>query len=948
MGVAVCSRDVPRRLYSRAVAQLGDEIEMFGRQREVARLAASMAPLTLLTGDSGVGKSAVLAAAQAETRDAIAPDPRSLPSSGGALQRLLIEGIAAALAADAAARGPGSELAARLAAAAERVVAQGGQALVRLIGQEVLALVRGRLGESVGEGLEAYAAALNQPADERLAVRLNNAVDRGAAELVLSFAAELLQSLENQSVVLAFDAGERLAPEDVRVLSDIAEGLPNGIRIRVAVSTYAGERLDIVDDLRSVGSAVADIELEGIAEDGIREWLDAEELADVDAAELHRATGGYALYVGDLIAHLKDGGAIEQAPLHEQLARRTEEAWRGLGEEVATRARRLCVFADPLESERTASLLGLTLSEWAETQERLRRARIFSIDVNGRPWFHEQRRRYLLEQKLTSEERAAACADGVAVVCAIAQETGRTDRLAELAELLPQASVLLEENEQLRAVVALDEPQLALCAAFVELIEPAMGETPLIDAQALLRHARRVFEISDDLIAALRQVGDGPLVQLMEQQRGAIARSLLGEQIVVFAIIGRARRSLRRAPIPGAAGAVFETVIRPRVEPFLATGYGIGDMRMAGLGAESVELRRRLGALALVDGRDTGPNLLLRGHYGGRPFYAHLSFQEDSQREQAYNELHELTTEVLDQPFDVSDLLHHPSQAVPARRFLLAAQRVLGGELNLSFDGTTASRKLAPAKTMEERLETRAAVIRLVRERASVIERYAMDIDKPIGFLFHDDGTLSHIAEVIGGREDVRPAGGPARHSFNEPFWAYMIEESGGLAPQERVAIVKFSMGGAERDGDPAIETLADLAKQAAHFNAVQQRVRVSLNDPSLAEQIEQALNLRLDDAHALHESGLFGAAIDPPAPAAYEVRLMQGSAGEGPFIRGAEVIARSTVDERDRVTITVGDAITPMSEVMSDETISWSQGRAHDLIAELLGYRVDDVRLRY
>jgi hypothetical protein len=930
------------------VTQPAGQTELFGRTREVARVAASRAPLTLLTGDSGVGKSDVLTAAQAETPDAIAPDPRSLPSSGGALQRLLLEGLAAALATDAAARGSGGELAGRLAGAAERVVAQGGQGLVRLIGQEVLALVRGQLGENVGEGLIAYAAALKEPADERLAVRLYNAIDRGAAELVLSFAAELLLSLENQSVVLAFDAGERLAPEDVRVLSDLAEGLPDGMRIRIAVSTYADGRQDIVDELRTVGVSVAEIELEGIAEDGIREWLDAEDLTDVDVAQLRRATGGYALYVGDLIAYLKDGGAIEQAPLHEQLARRTEEAWHGLSTEVAGRARRLCVFADPLEGERTASLLGLSASEWAETQERLQRARIFSIEVNGRPWFHEQRRRYLLEQKLTTEERAAACVDGVAVVSAIAQETGRTDRLTELAELLPQASTLLEENEQLRAVVALDEPQLALCAAFVELMEPAMGDAPMIDAQALLRHARRVFEISDDLIVALRQIGEGPLVQLLEQQQGAIARSLLGEQLVVFAIIGRARRSLPCAPIPGAAGAVFETVIRPRVEPFLATGYGIGDPRMAGLGAESVDLRRRLGALALVDGRDTGPNLLLRGHYGGRPFYAHLSFEEDSQREQAYNELHELTTEVLDQPFDVSDLLLHPSQAVPARRFLLAAGRLLGGELNLSFDGTRASRKLAATQSMEGRLETRAAIIRLVRERADVLERYAMDIDKPIGFLFHDDGKFSHIAEVIGGREDAKPAAGPARHSFNEPFWAYMIEELDSLTPQERVAIVKFSMGGADRDSDPAIEAFADLAKMAAHFNGVQQRVQIELNDPGLAAQIEQALNLRLDDAQALHESGLFGEDIDPPAPAAYDIRLMQESAAEGPFMRAGEVIARSSVGERDRVTVTVADSMTRMSEVMSQDTISWTQGRAHDLIANLLGHRVDDVRLRY
>jgi hypothetical protein len=64
--------------------------------------------------------------------------------------------------------------------------------------------------------------------------------------------------------------------------------------------------------------------------------------------------------------------------------------------------------------------------------------------------------------------------------------------------------------------------------------------------------------------------------------------------------------------------------------------------------------------------------------------------------------------------------------------------------------------------------------------------------------------------------------------------------------------------------------------------------------------------------------------------------------------MRGAEVIARSAVGKRDRVTITVSDSMTPMSEVVASETICWSQGQAHDLIADLLGHRVDDIRLRY
>src|SRR5271155_1166967 len=125
-------------------ADAGDPIPIYGRGPDIERLAASRARLTVLSGDSGIGKSEVLRGAPLATA-ALAPAPRSLPSSGGVIQRVLLDGLAAVLAEDIEQRGELAELGRRLAEAAERVIADGGQELVRVAGKEVLAVVRGRL-----------------------------------------------------------------------------------------------------------------------------------------------------------------------------------------------------------------------------------------------------------------------------------------------------------------------------------------------------------------------------------------------------------------------------------------------------------------------------------------------------------------------------------------------------------------------------------------------------------------------------------------------------------------------------------------------------------------------------------------------------------------------------------------------------------------------------------
>ena len=182
-----------------------------------------------------------------------------------------------------------------------------------------------------------------------------------------------------------------------------------------------------------------------------------------------------------------------------------------------------------------------------EIQERLTRARIFSGPVNGIPWFDEQRRRYLAEIKLTDNERAVACADAALLLAGAVEERGA--RMGEIAGLVKQATFLLEGDERLSAAIGLDLPQLSLCAALIELTEPAM-ELPAVDGDQLVRYARNVFTGEGDLVAAFRRLDADRIVHVDESAQAAVAVPTWGDELVVFVIAGRAERELGRCRCP--------------------------------------------------------------------------------------------------------------------------------------------------------------------------------------------------------------------------------------------------------------------------------------------------------------------------------------------------------------------------------------------------------------
>lgn len=211
----------------------------YGRDDTARALARSKAPVVLLTGDSGVGKSVVLQAAQevAAAEGQIAPPPRTVRHSGGILQVALLQALGDAVALSVERNGRASEVAHLLVEAAKRLARDRGQELAKVVGKELLSVVRGRLGPDAGKAFEEYAKHLKSAADESLAARLTAAVDPGVAALIVDFAGDVCDVVRDGYVMLALDGGERLRDEDLRLLADLQETLPSRLRVRVAFST---------------------------------------------------------------------------------------------------------------------------------------------------------------------------------------------------------------------------------------------------------------------------------------------------------------------------------------------------------------------------------------------------------------------------------------------------------------------------------------------------------------------------------------------------------------------------------------------------------------------------------------------------------------------------------------------------------------------------------------
>lgn len=345
--------------------------------------------MLLVTGDSGIGKSELLRAAQEATASVAAPEPQTVRGTSGSLQRSLLEGLAEATAELVRERGLARQVSERLVEAAKKLVADQGKEAAKVVVRAVLLKVKDKVGADVVDLVADYARELGETGHETLLARINAATDEDVADIIMDLAGEVVALAGQESpIALTLDGAEALTEDDRRLLADLALRLPDGLFLRVGFGTYGAQHQAQVEDLLAVGDAVAELSLRGLSTSATQGWLEAEGQDPELAEEVHRNTDGYPLDIGDAIQQVASGGELTDVEPSQQFKMRSRQAWRALDPDTQAVARQLAVFEQPLPEEWLQEACGVSAAEWEhahlfEHGEPSERVRVWMVSYAG-------------------------------------------------------------------------------------------------------------------------------------------------------------------------------------------------------------------------------------------------------------------------------------------------------------------------------------------------------------------------------------------------------------------------------------------------------------------------------------------------------------------------------------------------------------------------------------
>ena len=270
--------------------------------------------------------------------------------------------------------------------------------------------------------------------------------------------------------------------------------------------------------------------------------------------------------------------------------------------------------------------------------------------------------------------------------------------------------------------------------------------------------------------------------------------------------------------------------------------------------------------------------------------------------------------EVLGERLALHEAVVHPSEAVPAERFLRAAERA-------SAD--------APAATESETREAmtlQARTIELVARLASPTERVALEFAEPVSLHWLlDEGRLFQTEVAGGGWGSVEHPGVPAPEP-DDPFRLYALIDAFELGEAEILTIRELPDDEWRRT-DPVLNAIGWLCGRALRFNNPQlvRALRWPLDVARLRAALLAARTQELSDARALAELASPGRRR-PPQPELLEIVLEHDDG----LVRAHYRTAPADAEE---VRVRLERRAHPSGEV------------AQNVVAVLLGHAIDEVQ---
>jgi hypothetical protein len=905
-----------------------------------------------VVGDSGVGKSSLLGEVARNSRDGWITAPvTNLRSAPGQLHNSLIAQLTAILDVYLADRSAVDSALEFLSGAAKRLGAVGGKELARVVGTEILNLLKSRLGPEFGESIGNMIKDILQTGDESLRQRLASSSELGTVEIVLKFAEEIVE-LTGCNLRIVLDRAEKLSPGDKAILLDMAEMLPERVQVIVGLSTATAENQTFPAQLAGSGAEILEVLPLGI--ETIRAWLLDADVYTPSSEVFLRVTSGYPLFMMEAIDGAQAGLRIENIQTAVAFQELMKTSWNQLSVHAKTAARRLAAFNECPPDDFIVKMLQVDQNAWSAVRDELLHRRIFILDNENVAWFHDRRRDLLWRTIMNSSDRDEAASTAMASLDSRLHSLDYIPLWA--AACLPElakADPVRSKYVQIAKLNQASRDSMAVLFSLLELMEPNGENTgKFVQTPLLLKYAADVIGVGGDSVDALQELEDVGFAFTKSNESISITTALVPDKLTYAAILGRMTSEFGRWTIPSIASSLFQQHIQPLVSPFVAATYGIGSLSLTELAKAAQQ--------AMEKTRGDSPkhaeaSLAVTATLGSRPFFAGIAFETAGDRDDAVERLTASQVRIMEEPLTISSLHRLPTPR-------LRSQRIKNVFNLLGLLDTEEQAPLVGAHFYLASAQLRVDAFEAARKILTETELAAADLIEARSILVELSHAPSSIMEIrLSGnaaRTDIIDVSKNNLKPFQDPLFAFKLARDGLILPGESIrgwSVMSHSEK-STKTHKPFTEIAEEVTKALDEFNNYQKVERIPLDQSYLESAITAHHQQCLADARTLLAAGIGDAkALSDASAVARHVVIYPSREPWGDSHGATCLQIRSATPS---VTVTIAEEPPTRESALKffginadDEPNSAIFDRsqyafASDLIANLLGYGSRDIRL--
>lgn len=928
---------------------------------ELTTLLEMTDPVVVVTGDSGTGKSSLLAAHQAESSrgTVVAPPPVTCAFDSGALQVVIMDGLVSGLTTSIADRTMWRSIQHRLKNASTEMAAEVGKSLAQAVTQEVMALVKARVGEHAGEGIATFVKTLRQDTTNDLRRDLQSRSDANVVKLLVRLCDEVAAAL-GRDMVLAIDECQRLTDDDQRALASLSIKPPKRARFVLAWSSAVHDALGGLTRLRE--TTCSEVIVGGLSSTDVGTMLSRAGVSRRHAEQVHFLSGGFPLIVEGLIGQLRSGGNLDDYTPPTAFVRSLEDALARLPREANVVARQLSIFALPPSESTLIAYLGLTATQWGVLRQSLERENILSVERNGQLWFHESRRAHLWNHVLSEPERFEIGQPAYSALLAQYRDniTASAGLMVPIAQVAQFADESQSADPQLARILDLTPAELAVLASVIELELTPMGDDNIrwTPPETALIYAHNVFGADRGAaLDALPLLLDQGFLETMDRPANVNADPDVVVKVSAdpadecnIVLSGRVQDVLGKAVIPRLTDRIvrehFEAV---RLESTLVISNP-GKSDALDLIRHTLDYPLyRFNPLA----RTVSPMLALWIDYGGNPISVAGIFNKDVERQKAKKAAMAVDEMSYGRRVKTVRTFEDQKSMIPSLRLFRAVYFATGRPVETNRSGDWLMINEGPPLSIREYAHRQITLLNLLRSRVGEIEKeiYALHELRGAAVAQAGDDTF-HFVELRGSTRVVEMTSEQVEMLAEDdvPFRFARLEHLLALRPGEMTQKINVRVQSAGLIDDPAVAVLKDLWETAREYNKHQPRHRIKMKKAILTQLLREAHIRDTTLARTLSEQLTIGGERGHRPQHALRVAVHPGNGHDippgvvytqpigSPTDVQVQFLPRSSQpgDLKELYALAFGED--PHDELFGDA--------AHATIAGLLGFAADEIEL--